>query len=74
MVISLFCRYLAPEYTQTGLITEKADVYAFGVVLLELLTGVKATEFSRKSGQQYLPQWASFFSAIYKNILKESKR
>ncbi|CAI0543828.1 unnamed protein product [Linum tenue] len=30
--------YLAPEYVQSGRITEKADVYAFGVVLLELVT------------------------------------
>ncbi|KAL5702685.1 hypothetical protein ACHQM5_027869 [Ranunculus cassubicifolius] len=49
--------YLAPEYTQTGLITEKADVYAFGVVLLELLSGLKATDLSRSEGQQYLPEW-----------------
>ncbi|KAF4392287.1 hypothetical protein F8388_012743 [Cannabis sativa] len=45
--------YLAPEYTQSGLITEKADVYAFGVVLLELLSGFSVTEFSRKTGQQF---------------------
>ncbi|KAA8538866.1 hypothetical protein F0562_025558 [Nyssa sinensis] len=51
--------YLAPEYTQTGLITEKADVYAFGVVLLELLTGITATEFSKIGGRQYLAEWAS---------------
>ncbi|XP_059628718.1 inactive protein kinase SELMODRAFT_444075-like [Cornus florida] len=50
--------YLSPEYTQTGLITEKADVYAFGIVLLELITGIKATEFSRNGGQHYQPEWS----------------
>ncbi|CAN1246678.1 Inactive protein kinase SELMODRAFT_444075 [Linum grandiflorum] len=46
--------YLAPEYTQAGIITEKADAYAFGIVLLELLCGVKATEFSRSMDQNFL--------------------
>ncbi|KAI6695484.1 hypothetical protein NL676_023194 [Syzygium grande] len=49
--------YLAPEYTQTGLITEKADVYAYGIVLLELLSGFKATDFSRSTGKQFVSDW-----------------
>lgn len=31
--------YVAPEYVQTGLITPAIDVFAFGVILLELVTG-----------------------------------
>ncbi|GFS30147.1 kinase with adenine nucleotide alpha hydrolases-like domain-containing protein [Actinidia rufa] len=54
--------YLAPEYTETGLVTEKADVYSFGVVLLELLTGIKATEFSRTVRRQQLPRQGSLLN------------
>ncbi|CAI5952848.1 unnamed protein product [Closterium sp. NIES-64] len=36
---SLFASYVAQEYVQTGLITGAIDVYAFGVILLELITG-----------------------------------
>ncbi|KAL9330542.1 hypothetical protein ACSQ67_000152 [Phaseolus vulgaris] len=31
--------YMAPEYLEAGMVTTKMDVYAFGVVLLELVTG-----------------------------------
>ncbi|KAI3784991.1 hypothetical protein L1987_44099 [Smallanthus sonchifolius] len=34
--------YHAPEYIESGTVTTKTDVYAFGVVLLELITGKKA--------------------------------
>lgn len=34
--------YMAPEYIKTGLVTQKIDVYAFGVVLLELITSKDA--------------------------------
>jgi serine/threonine protein kinase len=31
--------YLAPEYTTVGRLSEKSDVYAFGVIVLQVLTG-----------------------------------
>ncbi|KAJ9170811.1 hypothetical protein P3X46_018885 [Hevea brasiliensis] len=34
--------YMAPEYTEFGLVTPKIDTYAFGVILLELVTGKEA--------------------------------
>ncbi|CAA7032671.1 unnamed protein product [Microthlaspi erraticum] len=50
--------YLAPEYFQHGKISDKTDVYAFGVVLLELITGRKPIEARRPSGEQNLVVWA----------------
>ncbi|KAE8666366.1 hypothetical protein F3Y22_tig00112501pilonHSYRG00100 [Hibiscus syriacus] len=37
--------YMAPELQFTGLVTQKCDVYAFGVVILELLSGEEALKF-----------------------------
>lgn len=50
--------YLAPEYFQHGKVSDKTDVYAFGVVLLELITGRKPIESRRGAGEENLVLWA----------------
>lgn len=34
--------YMAPEYVVHGQLTEKADVYSYGILVLEVLTGKKS--------------------------------
>nr|POE88587.1 putative serine/threonine-protein kinase pbl10 [Quercus suber] len=46
--------YAAPEYLATGHLTAKSDVYSFGVVLLEMLSGRRAIDKNRPSGQHNL--------------------
>ncbi|GJN13640.1 hypothetical protein PR202_gb00365 [Eleusine coracana subsp. coracana] len=41
--------YMAPEYFMHGIINEKTDVFAYGVLLLELVTGRKAVDSYRQS-------------------------
>ncbi|KMS98862.1 hypothetical protein BVRB_3g068380 isoform B [Beta vulgaris subsp. vulgaris] len=57
--------YLPPEFFMHGIVDEKTDVYAYGVLLLELITGRLALDNTQKS----LVMWAKPF--LDKNKLKE---
>lgn len=49
--------YCAPDYAMTGQLTFKSDIYSFGVVLLELITGRKAIDSTKSSKEQNLVAW-----------------
>ncbi|XP_073128169.1 protein kinase STUNTED-like isoform X2 [Henckelia pumila] len=50
--------YQAPEYVMYGKVDEKIDVYSYGVVILELITGNEAIRTSPDSNQECLVLWA----------------
>ncbi|CAN1307184.1 Protein STRUBBELIG-RECEPTOR FAMILY 2 [Linum perenne] len=51
--------YIAPEHGEPGIDATKGDVFAFGVLLLELLTGRKPFDVLRPRKEQSLVKWAS---------------
>ncbi|RDY08393.1 Cysteine-rich receptor-like protein kinase 1, partial [Mucuna pruriens] len=51
--------YMAPEYVIRGQLTEKADIYAFGVLVVEIVSGKKNSDF--------IPGSTSVLHSVWKN-------
>ncbi|KAL6311080.1 hypothetical protein AAG906_027153 [Vitis piasezkii] len=52
--------YMAPEYAMRGYLTDKADVYSFGIVALEIVSGKSNTNYRPKEEFVYLLDWSWF--------------
>jgi serine/threonine protein kinase len=50
---------MAPEYASTGKITDRSDVFSFGVVLLEIITGMSPVLSDELDNDQTLVSWVS---------------
>ncbi|KAJ6852822.1 putative prolin-rich extensin-like receptor protein kinase family protein [Iris pallida] len=50
--------YMAPEYASTGKLTDRSDVFSFGVMLLELITGKRPVDSNQTYVEDSLVDWA----------------
>ncbi|KAE9599049.1 putative protein kinase RLK-Pelle-RLCK-VIIa-1 family [Lupinus albus] len=51
--------YCAPEYASSGQLSTKIDIYSFGVVFLEIITGRRVIDTARSTEEKNLIDWAT---------------
>ena len=56
---------MAPEYAMFGQFSVKSDVFSFGVLMLEILSGQKITRFHNEENNEYLLSYVSMNAKVY---------
>ncbi|URD79737.1 serine threonine-protein kinase [Musa troglodytarum] len=49
--------YVAPEYASTGMLNERSDIYSFGVLIMEIISGRAPVDYTRPPGEVNLVDW-----------------
>lgn len=66
--------YMAPEYATRGCLTRKADVYSYGVVALEIVSGM--SNINSMSNEEYLHllDWVCHFLLFFFSFMTQFPR
>ncbi|XP_073115011.1 probable serine/threonine-protein kinase At1g01540 [Elaeis guineensis] len=49
--------YVAPEYAGTGMLNESSDIYSFGILIMEIVSGRNPVDYNRPPGEVNLVEW-----------------
>ncbi|XP_057962573.1 probable serine/threonine-protein kinase At1g01540 isoform X2 [Malania oleifera] len=49
--------YVAPEYASTGMLNDRSDVYSFGILIMEIISGRNPVDYSRPPDEVNLVDW-----------------
>ena len=52
---------MAPKYAMHGQLSVKADVYSFGILVLELMSGRKCVDFNLSPEMEILLEWVGYY-------------
>ncbi|KAK9069779.1 hypothetical protein SSX86_010175 [Deinandra increscens subsp. villosa] len=62
--------YGAPEYITTGRLSRESDIYSFGLLLLESMTGQRVMDLIRRERQQSLLEWVNRIQSDKRKLKK----
>lgn len=65
-----YCRYLAPEYAEDGIVSVGTDVYSYGIILL--ISGRQVGNSKNPEQQQSLRLWVSSIVYVFRYFQNSS--